>query len=415
MKEHNSLIDVIHKRHVQKRLAHHLQPYRLKVKAEFHNLPPTHSLNLRPPNKLLRRSSSSLPKDNHLIIAPSSARNPPNSPIMGLLLSTVRGTLNILLPFTNPSTPLLQDILHTIILCTTLYYAPQIADYYKTHHAQHPPETHNPAPPPDDSPIEDIPIDDTLVLQDSDNDGEDPTNPLPHAPTPPPEQAVFWANVPPDRGDVGEIEGEAGPAERPPPTRANRVIGAKKAKSLARRDQRRAYHEFQRSQAEERRRLEEHGREEREAARAAEKARRAEVEREIMAAEQKEREARKEEQRKEQEAEMQRRERVVNLVREKAARWGYVDLVDIAIDEGKDRIWIERLVRASGMLVQIEGSEDKTMITGDGYLVKIDVKLMRRAYEEAAASGDSRDGKVSSAEFGDILEKAVRQRAEAMV
>jgi hypothetical protein len=40
---------------------------------------------------------------------------------------------------------------------------------------------------------------------------------------------------------------------------------------------------------------------------------------------------------------------------------------------------------------------------------------MQTAYDEAASFGDSRDGKVSFANFGGILEKAIRARALAAV
>ncbi|KAL1598793.1 hypothetical protein SLS60_007935 [Paraconiothyrium brasiliense] len=343
---------------------------------------------------------------------------------MGIFLSTVQRTLNLLLPFTNSETPLVQDLIHTALLITTLYYAPQIADYCNAHHWPAPLFTtvddansapiernaNGPAPH-----VPDGLLDEDWVLQDDGDNDEAGIEPPPHAPTPPPAQPhnpriedVAWQN--------DFANGDPGPAnDRPQPTRANRVIGAKKAKSLARRDQRRAYHEFHRSQAEQRRLAEEAGREEREAALAEEKARRAEVE-SLLAEEKRERQAwEREQKRKEADDEHQRRERVVKKVKEEIARKGAVDLVEAAIEEGKDNLWLERLVRASGMLSQMENGEGKVMITGEGWLVKIDAKIMQMAYEEAASFGDSRDGKVSFANFGGILEKAVRARALAAV
>jgi hypothetical protein len=342
---------------------------------------------------------------------------------MGILLSTVRRTLNLLLPFTHPDTPLVQDLIHTAVLIITLYYAPQIADYYNAHYRTAP----RSAPPHEGDVQIDGQIDgaagdapeDTLhqewVLQDDgDNEGAG-IEPPPQAPTPPPGQM----HNPPQEGAAWQnnfANGDPGPAnDRPQPTRANRVIGAKKAKSLARRDQRRAYHEFHRSQAEQRKLEEEAGREEREAALASEKARRAAAESKL-AEEKRERLAwEREQKRKEAEEEHQRRERVVEKVKGEIQRKGAVDLMDAAIEEGKDKVWIERLVRASGMLGQMEKGGEKIMITGEGWLVKIDAELMRTAYEEAASFGDSRDGKVSFANFGGILEKAVRARALAAV
>ncbi|KAF1976277.1 hypothetical protein BU23DRAFT_502122, partial [Bimuria novae-zelandiae CBS 107.79] len=343
---------------------------------------------------------------------------------MGILLSITRQVLDLLLPFTHPNTPLFQDLIHTAILITTLYYAPQIAEYYNAHHNPAPPPTTTPQldaeqidgrhdGPAPDVPENDDPVDEQWILED---DGDDNPNtdidPPPLAPTPPPELIRDpTLGQPQDDTWQNDAPGPARVHDRPQPTRANRVVGAKKAKSLARRDQRRAYHEFHRSQAEQRRAAEEAGREEREAALAAEKARRAEIEREI-AEEKREKQARKrEEEKREADEEHRRRERVVERVREEVVRKGAVDLVDVAMVEGKDRVWVEKLVRASGMLSQMEKGREKVMITGEGWLVKIDAELMRTAYEEATAFGDSRDGKVSFANFGGILEKAVRARA----
>ncbi|KAF2442668.1 hypothetical protein P171DRAFT_433093 [Karstenula rhodostoma CBS 690.94] len=339
---------------------------------------------------------------------------------MGILLSTVQRTLNLLLPFTHPDTPLIQDLIHTAVLVTTLYYAPQIADYYNAHYRPAPPNEGNAAPTDGQTNgpavnLPDTPLDEEWVLQD-DGENEDAGNELPPlAPTPPPGQM----HNPPQEDGAWQNDfanGDPGPAnDRPQPTRANRVIGAKKAKSLARRDQRRAYHEFHRSQAEQRKLEEEAGREEREAALAQKKARRTVVEA-VLAEEKRERLAwEREQKRKEAEEEHQRRERVVEKVKGEIRRTGAVDLVDAAIEEGKDKVWVERLVRASGMLSQMEKGGEKIMITGEGWLVKIDAELMRTAYEEAALFGDSRDGKVSFANFGGILEKVVRARALAAV
>lgn len=333
--------------------------------------------------------------------------------------------LNLLLPFTNPQTPLAQDLIHTVVLCGTLYFAPQIAEYYNPPNTTNTTTTDNVQPTDDlddtstpDEPMDDIPIDEGFVLQPDTDEGED-VLPPPHAPTPPPGQARAPPPlVPPPAADAAPWDNDdAGPAnanDRPQPTRANRTIGTKKAKSLARRDQRRAYHEFHRSQAEQRRALEESGREAREAALATEKARRAEVEREIAERERADRERRKEEERKEQEEERERRERVISRVRSEVDEQGAVDLVDIAWTEGKDRVWIERLVRASGMLAQMENQGEKVMITGDGWLVRIDAALMQKAYAEAIAFGEARSGAVSFADFSGMLEKAVKVRATAV-
>jgi hypothetical protein len=339
---------------------------------------------------------------------------------MGVLLSLPRRILNTALPFTNSATPLAQDLLHTAILIITLYYGPQLVDYYNDNLRAS--QTNSMGVPLPDEPPEDVliepPIDERLVLQDSDDEADPP----PLAPTPPPGfEAVAQPPLPvpqePER--LADWQNDAGPAnpDRPRPTPQNRAVGAKKAKSLARKDQRRAYHEFHRQEAELRRLQENEGREEREAALALEKARRAEVEKEIQERERLEREEKKAAERYEAEEERLRRERVVTRVRKDLRNAGACDLEAAAWEEGKDRLWVERLVRASGILSHggktVDGENTHTMITGGGWVVRVDAELVRDAYSEAVTFGDANGGKLSFADMGTILEKAVRMRTEA--
>ncbi|KAL1801050.1 hypothetical protein ACET3X_001392 [Alternaria dauci] len=361
---------------------------------------------------------------------------------MGAILSLPFTILNLLLPFTRSGTPLSQDLLHTAILCGTLYFAPQIGEWYNAQRQA--PESgsdqredhedtnraveqaiRNREHPQEQEQGEQLPLDERLVLQD---DGTEAARP-PRAPTPPPRQAHV-EDLPeihhPQQHNHDEQEGQLpddafapGPANPPPQQNANRppptqrVVGTKKAKSLARKDQQRAYNEWLRSEAEMRRLQEAEGREEREAASAAEKARRAAVEEEIRERARQEREERKAEEKREAELEAARRERVVAFVREKMRQKGAVDLVDAAWNEGKDRLWVERLIKASGLIQQLQKEGGHIMITGRDWLVRIDQNVMARAYAEAEQLGQSNGGKVGFEEFGGILERAVLGRAAA--
>ncbi|KAH6644729.1 hypothetical protein C7974DRAFT_384178 [Boeremia exigua] len=337
---------------------------------------------------------------------------------MGAILSLPITLLNFLLPFTKPGTPILQDLIHTAILCGTLYYAPQIAEWYNTqqpghntgsidqdeiHDQAH--ETQRVAPHDTEDAPPEAPIQqnrDAFQPQIEDEDEAPVMQPGP-ADQPPPQQPA----------DFGPAEGEAGPAnfnERPRATPGNRAVGAKKAKSLARKDQRRAYHEFHRQEAELRRLQEAEGKEEREAALAAEKARRAAAEAEIVEREKKEREEQKREREREADEEAERRERVVDIVREEVEARGAVNLVDIAWKEGKDQLWLERLVRASGLLAQLGADGVKIVITSQGWLVKVDQELLQQAHAEAEKYGDEHEGHVGFEDFGSMLERAVRAR-----
>lgn len=358
---------------------------------------------------------------------------------MGALLSLPITLINFLLPFTRPGTPLIQDIIHTVILCGTLYYAPQIAEWYNSQannpHAHFPGaaqgtegDAHehiegNEAPV--DQPVngfhqddieQDIPLDDRLVLAD-DGDGAPGDAPPPLAPTPPPFGAQR-PRAPPAPHVADEFEPmpgiDAGPAnprvDGPRNTPANRVVGAKKAKSLARKDERRRYHEWHRQEAHLRKLQEEEGREEREAALRAERERRAAVEEEIREREREERERVKREREQEMVDEAERRERVIKRVESAVREAGAVDMVDLASMEGMDRAWIEALVRASGLLARLQRDGIHAFLTETGWLVKIDQELMDAAYAEAARLGNLGNGRVGLDEFAQLLEKAVLAR-----
>lgn len=341
---------------------------------------------------------------------------------MGALLSLPISLLNLLLPFTKPGTPILQDLIHTAILCGTLYFAPQIAEWYNTRQLgnttdgtsqdgmQYHEQDIQQAGPNDahDTPQAHPPQPNRAALQPQIEDEDEPLapqrGPAQHEPQAPLEPAFAPA----------EPNAEAGPAnERPRPTPANRAVGAKKAKSLARKDQRRAYHEFHRQEAELRRLQAAEGAEERDAALAAEKARRAAAEAEIVERERREREEVKREREREMQEEVERRERVVEEVRNEVERVGFVDLGDVAWREGKDLLWVERLVKASGVLTQLGRDGAKVLITSQGWLVRVDKETLQLAYKDAEAFGEANEGKVGFDDFGTMLERAVRARAKA--
>jgi hypothetical protein len=329
---------------------------------------------------------------------------------MGALLSLPFKLLNLLLPFTRSGTPLSQDLLHTAVLCGTLYFAPQIAEWYKGQPEQPGEEVRQE----EEEEEEEAPLEDRLILQ---HDGIAPVGRPPPAPTPPPhveeEHAPELQNLPQQAHHNLPNEPAAQGPIHPRPTPQNRTIGTKKAKSLARRDQQRAYNEWLRSEADRRKAEEEEGRSERDALLAAEKARRTGIEAEIREREKGEREARKMEERREAEEEGARRERVVGSVKKGMERKGVVDLVDEAVKEGKDVLWVERLIRASGLVQQLQKDGGHVLVTGQSWLVKIDEEIMQRVYAEAERFGEGNGGKVGFEEFGHILEKAVLARATA--
>ena len=348
---------------------------------------------------------------------------------MGAILSLPFTLLNFLLPFTRAGTPLSQDLLHTAILCGTLYFAPQIAEWYnaRQQEAHTTPldqtDAHEPTNQPDNDltnsdtqAVADPPLDERFVLQDDDEADNTPGAARPRAPTPPPPPR-HQAHVEDDEHHDARDPFAPGPANPPPqPARApptHRTVGTKKAKYHARKDQQRAYNEWLRQEAEIRRRQEDEGREEREAALTLERERRAAAEEVIRAKEREEREALKREREREADEEAERRERVVSYVKSRIEEVGCVDLVEAAWKEGKDRVWVERLVRASGLLSQLQRDGSRVLLTGRDWLVRIDQQIMDKAYAEAERFGQEHGGKVGFEDFGSILENVVLQSVEA--
>ncbi|KAG9839044.1 hypothetical protein KCU98_g15491, partial [Aureobasidium melanogenum] len=326
--------------------------------------------------------------------------------------SFIQRGLNILLPFATPGTPLYQDLLHLAALCTALYYAPQIQAYIqerrqsRTHNqAEHQAEQHIPdlepeAPEPGQQQAAPPP---RPFIEDAEEDEQE----QPDAPF-----NDFAGPAGPQQD--GDDDGEPGPVnprpQAPPGSNNNRTVGAKKAKSLQRRDQRRAYHEFMRSQGEAQRARDAEGAEEREAQLAVERARRAAKEAEVEARRAKEREEKRLKEEKAREEESQRRERAVRVVREELESRRVVDLEDVARQVGGNvgREWVEGLVRASGLLLESQG-QYRTMVTANGWVVRIEREDMEALYSEAIADADA-DGAVAYAKLGERLERILGKR-----
>lgn len=290
-----------------------------------------------------------------------------------------------------------------------LYFAPQIQEHLqRSSHNQHA----TPEAVPQDSPEAHQHSDVEPDLQAIDAEEEDgeaidqdmgPTNNGPM-------NADFEAF---QRDQVNEAN-EAGPAD---PAMVNmaaqRNVGAKKAKSLARRDQRRAYHEFQRAQGEAQRARDAEGAAEREAVLAAERERRRAVEAELEVKKAKERENRKKQDRKEREEELLRRERAVALVKQGLAERKMCNVFDVVKDVGGadiDELWVERILNANALL----GKRDDgsfTIITGTGWIVRVTDDDLRAAYEKAAEPGlGDENGKIAYEELGALLEEVLKER-----
>lgn len=326
-------------------------------------------------------------------------------------MASLFGLLNKLLPFATPGTPLLQDLVHLGAICTILYYAPQIQTWAQQRQDAHQQATQG-------------------LVDDAGQPARDPNVPDDSGERPRDAHMVdnqanerLPAEVADDQEDddledanANIQEGEAGPANPPnvPNTPAHRNVGAKKAKSLARKDQRRAYNEFMRSQGDAQRAQEAEGAAEREAALAVEKERRRAAAAAFEAKKAKEREQKREVERKKREEEIRARELAEALVRDALDADGMCDLFKVARQVGGDvdEEWVERVLRASDVVGMKDGV--LTMITSVGWAVRVNQQDVRQLYENAAVQDVSDEsGAISYDQLGGMFETILKERTVA--
>ena len=311
--------------------------------------------------------------------------------------------LNRLLPFATPGTPLYQDVVHLGVLAVLLYFAPQIQQHLQQRSRV---ETEQEGEELQDEPAV---LEQNNGFQHVVNDPEAPENEQNNNAG----QHVDGGrnqddDMPPLRhhapADAPVEAGPANPAARVPPQQRN--IGAKKAKSLAKKDQRRAYHEFQRSQGDAQRAKDAEFAAEREAEQAAELARRKAKEAKLEEKKAKEREKRREQERRQREEEIERRERAVRTVRERLDEDRMCNLFDVArvVGGDYDDVSLEKILNAAGVLGK--GSDGTvTMATGTGWITRVREEDMRRAYEKASTL----TGDISYEQLGNILQKVLKE------
>lgn len=322
------------------------------------------------------------------------------------MISLLNRLLGRLLPFATPGTPLIQDLIHLGAICALLYYGPQIQDRIQRARASGPQGDEAQAPTAQEQPAQPD-HNGQRAAQETLNPGE--RDQLEFA------QEADRQDEGPDNNDFQQFQREQinnNAAEAGPANAANqRNVGAKKAKSLARRDQRRAYHEFQRAQGEAQRAREAEGATEREAAQAAERERRKAAEAKLEARKAKEREEKREQERIEREAEIARREKVVSIVREELEYRRMCNLFEAARRVGGDAddVWVEKILNASGLLGK-GGDGALTMITSTGWVVRVREEDMALLYKRAAEENLSdEEGNIGYDQIGPLLERILKE------
>lgn len=316
-------------------------------------------------------------------------------------MASFLGALNRLLPFASPGTPLLQDLLHLSALCILLYFAPQIQQQLQNWRAKHGIDeiaetAHDEAPVIENAVHEDIGNQEIGHGREAENIVDDVVD--------------EERNLHPTH-DLAADDALPGPANGAPLPPA-RNVGAKKAKSLARKDQRRAYHEFMRSQGDAQRAKDAEGAEERDAALAAEKERRKLTEKELESRKAKEREARKRQEELERIENARRTELILATVRDELDSRRMCDLFRVArmVGDDVDEEWVERVVKASGIVEK--NGDGMVMITEMGWAVRITMDDMAAIYATALADGlgDSH-GQISHEQLGALLETHLKQQS----
>ncbi|KAH0553198.1 hypothetical protein GP486_006625 [Trichoglossum hirsutum] len=339
-------------------------------------------------------------------------------PHVGTILQSVRRTLDRLLPFTRPDTPLVQDVLHSVVLAVIIYLAPRILERQLERNVQREREG-IPASRDEGAVVENEVIDAGQLhegsdaeaeghedLEDDDDDDDNVQNHNHH-------QTDADADDDDDAAAVPQPPAHPEPPNAPIINPRTRNVGKKKARSLARKDQNRAYHEFMRQQGDAQRARDREIEAELEAELFEEKRRRALVEQELEEKHRLEREAKRDEERRRREADAARRQKAVSLVRSALESPGFVNTTDITRAVGGadiDSAWVERLVRAEGIL-GLTADDTLTTVTSTGYIIRITNADMQEAYQRAYAnSAASADGKVSFEALGEVLEKDVVRR-----
>lgn len=337
--------------------------------------------------------------------------------------------INILLPFTRPGTPLLQDIAHTALVCALLYYAPRYFERQQQRQGLKGQEAHSTNDVKKTSSesrandgAEEHADNHTRNHESNINNGNDLL----------PREEVETDSDHDDLDDETNMEAFPGvpnqhlPEADNPHHNANpqqqqnlpnpRVVSTKKARSIARRSQRRAYNEFLRSQGDAARAAAASEATQHEASASLERARRsaADAAAELRLSE--ERQARKELALAKAAKDESRTQMVVTIVKKRLLDVGLVD-IEKDVLEFVDELnveKVEKIIRAAG--IERTRLEDKqmvsTIILKSKYIVNLDEDLMREVYNVAATRTDQDLGKVTWAQLGSILESLIMMRSK---
>ena len=318
--------------------------------------------------------------------------------------------LNTAIPFADPSRPLWCDVLLSLVLCAVLYVAPQV-DWSALGNrlletgqqmGQARPRQRVIVDEPAGEEIEEMEPDaeaETVGLQVEAGNGGLPAQ----------EHNESYQQP--------AVDGPANPnpnQHQPRPRDPNREVGAKKAKSLARRNQQRAYNEWLREQGEAQRGEWARDAEKREEELRFEKERRAVAEAKIAEKERKERDERRAKDEEARREEIKAVERARHAVLERLEVRGIAGLEDVGNIVKRDLDWVKVLVRREGIVgvAHAQGGKQVTIATQQGWLVKMSHGMMEDVYCRAAKLCDQGNGKVTWEQLGRIIQDVVIKPAK---
>ncbi|KAI9829929.1 MAG: hypothetical protein M1819_005901 [Sarea resinae] len=316
--------------------------------------------------------------------------------------------LNLLLPFASPGTSLAQDVFRSIVLCSILYLALR---YFRQRADESSLQEGNTVSPQYQS-------EDLVEADDEDLEEVGELGPA----TRENDLPLNWVE---NRGDVnfdpvndpGTVpadpqRGLLHPAQEPRINARAREIGKKKAASLARRDQRRAYHEFVRSQGEAQRAREREVEEALQSEILEERRRRAEFARQLERKKLIEREERRGEEKRLVEEEFTRRKMALEIVRETLSSKSWIDIHQVtdAVGGGVSDEWLVKLLRAEGLVGRDSQSASVTMITERGFVVRVNEHAIREVCRRAAEDDyqDLASGQLSWRLLGGLLDDVIQ-------
>jgi hypothetical protein len=344
---------------------------------------------------------------------------------------------NSFIPFSDPSRPLWRDIILTIIICTFLYFGPHLQrnralqSFIDTISRLLVPKSQDlaenvvPEPEEVDGGVEaeaDLDMDNTdeppAIIDDIDGEDLELSD----------EGDDEWEQLPPqlqglDEDGAGPVNPPAQRLHQPPRQRdPNRAVGAKKAKSIARRNQIRAYHEFMREQSNMQRAVEASTEKQRAKEIAAEQHRRAKVEAEIYEREQRERAARKERETQKRTEEAEAIRNALTIIAEGLRANGMVELAAVVEQVDRDVPWGESIVKQEGILGlnMKSGKRVLTLLTGRGWIVKIDEETMNEFYQQVAkttyrTSNGANQSTIGWKELGNTLGKVLSHQHQPSI